>query len=114
FMLNLRAAQTTGDESIADRVLAARTRREVIEICDQELHEAEAAPEAYQPDDLFWLRASRAEALLGLGEAEAAQQAFEAAKKGPPEPQDWMIESADRQMQNLRRLLDETTRTGLR
>ena len=114
FMLNLRAAQTTGDESIADRVLAARTRREVIEICDHELHEAEAAPEAYQPDDLFWLRASQAEALLGLGEDEAAQQAFEAAKKGLPEPQDWMIESADRQMQHLRRLLDETTRTGLR
>lgn len=111
FMLTLRAAQTTGDESIADRVLAARTRREVIEICDQELHEAEAAPEAYHPDDLFWLRASRAEALLGLGEDKAAQQAFEAAKKGPPQPQDWMIKSADRQMQNLRRLLDEPTRT---
>jgi hypothetical protein len=46
-----------------------------------------------------------AETSLGLGQAEAADLEFQAAIGSEPKPKDWMIETATKQMQSLRRLL---------
>src|SRR5262245_21489294 len=66
FLFDVRAKESSGDEALADRVLASRTRSRVLEICDHELKAAAKEPAKFQPDAVYWLRASRAEALLGL------------------------------------------------
>jgi len=60
----------------------------------------------------FWLRASRVEALLGLGkftEAEAERIALTAAA-----PESWMAKSMNTQMTALRKLLEVSPRRQLR
>lgn len=81
FLLNVRAAASQGDEATADRVLARRIRGEVLALCDAAL-EADRLrdpAERLSADDVFWVNATRVEALLGLGrsaEAEAVRQAM--------------------------------------
>ena len=70
FMLDVRAAATSGEESLTDRVLARRRRREVLVICDR-LLEAVPAPAG---DDIFWIGATKVEALFGLGRKDEAAQ----------------------------------------
>lgn len=105
FLLNVRAHLTTGEEAIADRVYAARVRREVVDICDRELKDAEMSAESRAPDELYWVRASRAEALLGLGDAEAGRRELDEAANSEPRPQPWMVDATHKQMEALRRLL---------
>jgi len=73
FMLNVRAVTTTGDEALADRVLARRIRQQVLAICDRLL---EAAPGSGEPaagsDEPFWIGATKVEALFGLGRQDEA------------------------------------------
>lgn len=101
FLLDVRAGQSTGEEAIADRVLAARTRREVVRITDESLEEEAArAKEAKEAGEdalegapswdeyRYWVRASRAEALFGLGQRDEARQVLEDAKAMRPPPQD--------------------------
>jgi hypothetical protein len=107
FLLDVRANLTTGEDAIADRVYAARVRREVVDICDRELKEAEMSAESRPPDELYWVRASRAEALLGLGDSEAGRREFEEAANAEPRPKPWMVEATDKQMDSLRRLIAE-------
>jgi hypothetical protein len=105
FLLNLRAKESTGDEAVADRVWAARTRSRVLEICDQELKAAEMDPEKLKPSELYWLRASRAEALFGLGRRNEVDAQLTAAKGAEPQPDGWMIESTENQLKTLAALL---------
>jgi hypothetical protein len=105
FVLNVRANESSGEDAIADRVFATRVRKETLEYCDKELAVAAQNSEGYAPEDIYWLRASRAEALLGLGREEEATQAFEDAKRGTPKPKDWMIETTEKQLRDLGRLL---------
>lgn len=60
FLLNVRAAASEGDDTIADRVLARRIRSEVLRLCD-------TAPqsETLSADARFWITATKIEALLG-------------------------------------------------
>jgi hypothetical protein len=80
FMLNVRAASTAGDEALADRVLARRTRQDVLAICDRLLQAAadQQAPEHPDPgagsDEPFWIGATKVEALFGLGRTDEAAQ----------------------------------------
>jgi tetratricopeptide (TPR) repeat protein len=121
FLLNVRASQSTGNEAIADRVLAARMRREVLKIADEFLNEEEArakkardageaaADGAPSWDEYrYWVRASRVEALFGLGHRTEADQAFQAAKAMQPPPKDWMIASTEEQLDKLKALLSTT------
>jgi hypothetical protein len=74
FMLDLRASQSTGDDAIADRVLARRVRLDVLSICDRLLQAVPAAQQQSDNDEAFWIGATKVEALFGLGrkaEAEA-------------------------------------------
>jgi hypothetical protein len=105
FLFNVRAKESSGDEALADRVLAARTRSRVLEICDYELKAAVEEPAKFKPDDIYWLRASRAEALLGLGRREESDAELVKAKVANPPPDGWMVESTEKQLKTLEGLL---------
>ena len=107
FLFDVRANESSGDEVIADRVSAARVRREVVAICDRELDAAEQDNTKHRADEIYWLRASRAEALLGLGDPRGSAQAFEEAKSMQPPPEDWMIASTKEQLRKLGELLEK-------
>ena len=70
FMLDVRAAATSGDEALTDRVLARRRRREVLEICDRLLTEGPAPV----GEEVFWIGATKVEALFGLGQRNESGQ----------------------------------------
>ncbi|MBR1121612.1 DUF4071 domain-containing protein [Bradyrhizobium lablabi] len=110
FILDVRAAETSGEEALTDRVLARRRRREVLAICDQRL-EATPAPVG---EEIFWIGATKVEALLGLGrkdEAAALQSRIvteerERRKKAGVSDNDlgWMEGSLVAQLEKLARL----------
>ena len=65
----LRATLTSGDEALADRVLARRIRRRVLEICDDLLKVG-----VFPADEKFWIGASKVEAMFGLGRREEVER----------------------------------------
>jgi len=69
FMLDVRATLTSGDEALADRVLARRIRRRVLEICEEHLKVG-----AFPADEKFWIGASKVEAMFGLDRREEAER----------------------------------------
>jgi hypothetical protein len=79
YLLNVRAAQT-GDtepaEAIADFIVAQRTRHRVLRLCEEHL---ESGP-APQGADKYWIKATMAEAYLGLGDDAKATELLEAAQ----------------------------------
>jgi hypothetical protein len=68
FVLDVRASVTSGEEAVTDRVLARRRRRDVLAICDR-LLEAVPGPTG---DEIFWIGATKVEALFGLGRKDEA------------------------------------------
>ena len=117
FLLDVRASVSTGDEAVADRVLAARTRREVLSIADdflaaeaarvQQAHDGgeEMADGPSWDEHRYWVRASRVEAMFGLARRVEAAAAFEEAKSLHPPPDPWMVESTEEQLRKLEALL---------
>ena len=114
FMLNVRAAATQNPaEAIADFVQAQRVRREVIQLCDEWLaaNPAADADAAAAPGTAahrcavarHWVLATKAEAYLGLGQADEAARLGQEAAAIAPEP--WMAETADEQLAALQKLL---------
>jgi hypothetical protein len=93
FLLNVRAAESEGDDAVADRVLARRIRTEVLTLCDAALR-AETLP----PDARFWITATKVEALLGLG-----RQTESADLRKTLAPDDWKTETLDAQLAALAR-----------
>jgi hypothetical protein len=81
FMLDVRASRSAGDEALADRVLARRTRADVLIICDRLLRAGPVAGEqkplsanpGIESDELFWIEATKVEALFGLGRRDEAE-----------------------------------------
>jgi hypothetical protein len=97
FLLNVRAALGDQEDAIADRALAKRVRRDVLKLCDAQL-----ASGSLKDDELFWVQATKVEALLGLGRAkEAADLRAETIKAAKP----WMVEALDGQLAKLKLLL---------
>jgi hypothetical protein len=104
FMLNARASITpAGPEAIADFVWAGRVRR-VIQLCEEQL--AAGVKDDQGNDDLeqlFWLRATLMEALVGTGQtAEAELRKDEAVKQAP---ESWMAGSLQEQLEKLNKML---------
>ena len=66
-MLDLRASQSVGDDALVDRGLARRIRDDVLSICDRLLKAVSAARQQADSDELFWIEATKVEALFGLG-----------------------------------------------
>ena len=81
FVLDLRSSRSVGDEALVDRLLARRVRKDVLKICDRLLQAASGvdkpglkqdAPGA-SADELFWIGATKVEALFGLGRRDEAE-----------------------------------------
>ena len=98
FLLNVRASISDDQEATADRVLANRVRKHVIESSEKLLKEPEL-----NAADKYWAKASIAEALFGLGRLDEHQNAMDEAIAMAPEP--WMIDSTTSQIAKLRALL---------
>jgi tetratricopeptide (TPR) repeat protein len=95
-----RAAITTSaDEAAADRVMANRTRRQVLAICEAVYPVAATLPLASR----YWLLATMSEAWLGLGNQPKSQQLMEEAiQLNPPQ---WMTKSTAEQLSQLQKSL---------
>ncbi|HUP61623.1 MAG TPA: TRAFs-binding domain-containing protein [Thermoanaerobaculia bacterium] len=94
FLLNVRAAKSEGDDAIADRVLARRVRAEVLALCNAALQS-----ETLSADGRFWITATKAEALCGMGrEAESVDL------RQTLGPDDWRTKTLDDQLAALRAL----------
>ena len=114
YLLNVRAANTADPaEAIADFVQAGRVRKEVRDICDQWLKD-NPAPDAQKAGikgvdeyrkGTYWVLATKAEALIGLGDA-AGEQQLQAAYAAAP--QTWMRDSTEEQLGKLRPLLADS------
>ena len=111
FMLDVRAAQSDGDDAIADAVWARRVRERVIELCEQRLR-APITDDHGEVDKAqeFWVRATLIEALVGTGRTDEADgyrsQAVDEA------PKIWMVESLTEQLDNLNGLLAQQAPTN--
>jgi hypothetical protein len=102
FLYNVRAAASTGRDAIADQVLAERTRKSVLAICDAALSgDAVSGP----LPEKYWLFATMAEAWLGLGDKQKADAYLAKAQAVVPKPSDWMLESTREQLDKLSKLL---------
>jgi hypothetical protein len=105
FMLNERAAVAASTrDAIADFVWAERVRRRVIELCEERLKN-EPKDEAGNVDraEVFWLRATLIEALIGTGQVARAESIKDQAIKEAPEP--WMHQTLADQLNKLNVLL---------
>jgi Tetratricopeptide Repeats-Sensor len=122
YLLNVRAALTSESapaEAIADFILAQRTRRRILGLC-QALLESKQPPKGEQE---YWIKATMAEAYVGIGDDAKAQELLEAARAvnmsvpsldsssataPPPSPSavpGWMIQTIEQQIARLRDLL---------
>jgi hypothetical protein len=97
FLLDVRAGFETGDEAIADRCVARRVRRDVLTLCAERL-----AAGSLSDDEAFWVKATRVEALVGLGRAQEAAAARAAAVEGVDR---WMVDALDAQLAKLAKLV---------
>ena len=95
FMLDVRAAASEGDESIADRVLASRVRKRVVGICEDLI--ADLENEEMEPD--YWILATLEEAFHALGDSAQEARWRQRAEERAHEP--WMRESTLAQLAKL-------------
>ena len=100
FMLDARAAETAGDDAIADRVWARRVRERVIELVVP-LLAAGVTNDDGEPDptERFWLRATLVEAYAGTGRTAEADALRAEAEADVPEA--WMRTSLNDQLTAL-------------
>jgi len=105
FMLNVRASVSAARlDAITDFVWAERVRRRVIELCEERLLAGVKDDEGkVDRDQLFWLRATLIEALVGTGQADRAASLQDEAIKDAPES--WMAGSLEAQLGKLATLL---------
>lgn len=124
YLLNVRAAQT-GDtapaEAIADFILAQRTRRRVLRLCEA-LLESKPAPNGA---DEYWIKATMAEAYAGMDDPRANDMLDSARKvdmsvaslaagtnRTSQSPRSvvpgWMIQTTEDQLARLRKLLAQS------
>jgi Tetratricopeptide Repeats-Sensor len=96
YLLNVRAARADGEDQVADRVLARRTRREVLALCETAL-----ASGTLDDDAAFWVCATQIEALAGLGRAAEADVLRQRITERQPPPAQWMIDSMNDQLAKL-------------
>ncbi|HEX7955472.1 MAG TPA: tetratricopeptide repeat-containing protein [Pyrinomonadaceae bacterium] len=107
FILNVRAAHAKSRaEAVADFVQAERVRREVRDICEEVMKDG-----GPKDDELkYWVLATWAEALLGVGDEAGARAKLDEAGALIPDPEknNWMRQSTAEQMDKLRALLEQS------
>ena len=84
YLYNVRASISEGSDAVTDSVLAQRTRRRVVDICEALLNKtkAESAAKSFDRDATYWVLATLAEAWTGLGD-EAKSQEYQNAGSPP-------------------------------
>ncbi len=107
YLLNFRASLSSGDDKIADNVLANRVRREVVDITNRGLDTLAAnasagADTATLTNEKYWLAATRAETLIALGDKSGDDLMAEALKSAPAP---WMANSTRSQRDRLLKLM---------
>ena len=106
YLLNVRASISSGNDRIADNVLADRVRREVVDITARGLAalpaNTSAGGETTLRDENYWLVATRAESLIALGD-NSGEEVMQKAIASAPAP--WMAKTTQSQLERLRRLL---------
>jgi len=106
YLLNLRASRSSGDDRIADNVLAGRVRREVVDITARGLQTLQAnksaGGETTLRDEKYWLAATHAESLIALGD-NSGEKLMQTAIANAPAP--WMAQTTQSQLERVRRLL---------
>jgi len=107
YLYNVRASVSKDADALTDFVLAQRTRRRVIDVCNAELAKTDIANAAkwINPDARYWILATLAEAWAGLGDDAKSQEYVEKARTLIPAPPQWMISSSGGQLKELRALL---------
>ena len=110
FLYNVRASTSEGADAVADFVLAQRTRRRVVDVCQALLEErnAEGGGKRFDRNATYWILTTLAEAWLGLGDEAQSQEYFTQARALDPPPAPWMIESTEEQFKKLRGLLQRS------
>ena len=106
FILNQRAQlHGDADEATADRVIAKRVRKQVIDLVDEAEKKLPRKKEQQTVDaeEAYWLAATRLEALLGLGESERLEE--ESKRLYASAPATWMPDSTQEQLDKLKNLL---------
>lgn len=106
FLLNVRAALKAAAEpaeAIADFILAQRTRRRVLALCEELLGKTPAPAGA----DAYWIYATMAEAYLGTGDAVNSQESLDRAK-AVPGVAGWMVQTTQDQLASLQKLLAQS------
>ncbi|MFL6285576.1 MAG: tetratricopeptide repeat-containing protein [Pyrinomonadaceae bacterium] len=100
--------------AIADFVQAERIRAEVLEVCERWLAENSMPGEhvgketkAAHLETRYWVIATKAEALLGTGQAAQAEQIYKEAYALNP-PKAFMIPSTEEQREKLQNMLTES------
>ena len=101
YLLNERAAASEAPESVADFVLAQRARKRVLAICDSLLRSEHKPP----GQEEYWIWATKAEAWLGLGDADKSQESLNSAFALEPSPSEWMRNSTFEQLKKLGQIL---------
>ena len=104
YLYNVRASISEGPDAVADFVLAQRTRRSVVNICQTVL--GTTKPDAVE--SRYWVLATLAEAWTGLGDETKSQEYLNQALALDPPPAQWMIESTQEQLKKLRGLLADS------
>ncbi|MCI0735894.1 MAG: hypothetical protein L0Y50_06430 [Beijerinckiaceae bacterium] len=111
YLLNLRASISSGNDRIADNVLAGRVRRQVVEISAKRLEtlEAEKASPVAEPgapgsfeEEKYWAAASHAESLIALGDTSGPDLLQTAIASAPAK---WMADVTRNQVEKLQVLL---------
>ena len=107
YLLNVRASLSSGDDKIADNVLANRVRREVVDIATRGLatlaaNTAAGADTTTLRDEKYWLAATRAESLIALGDKSGDGLMNEALASAPAQ---WMADSTKSQLDRLLKIL---------
>ncbi len=106
FILNERALlHDDPDEAVADRVIAKRVRKQVIDLVTEAEKNLPRSQDQQSVDaeEAYWLAATRLEALLGLGESELLEE--ESKRVYATAPAAWMPDSTREQLDKLKSLL---------
>lgn len=112
FLYNVRASISESDDAVADNILAQRTRRRVVAICEALLEQfkGQTSDHPTDRDAKYWALATLAEAWTGLGDGDKARNYLNEAIALEPRPPKWMIQSTEEQLQKLRELLSDSSR----
>ena len=106
YLLNLRASMSSGDDKIADNVLANRIRREVVDITTRGLEtlppNTSAGGDTALRDEKYWLTVTRAKSLIALGDKSGEQLMKDALANASAA---WMADSTKNQLDRLLKML---------